>query len=263
MTLYYKNHPIIKGGGVEFLILILIGVIINILNTVLLTFDKTTNLCYQIYLLSNTGFSFVFGSIFVKTYRIYKIFSNMKRMDLILKSEVMILIIILIALFHWVMALEWYIFDGVSEKKDYTVDKKEFLRCQYPISKNLSSLFNFVILVIEFILSYAVRNVEKKYKEALAVPAYAYILYMLLVNIMNNQNEVNVIIQDYFDIVGTILNTLVIIYYLFIRKFIRIRKKKEYKSPSNVKMFVRWSRQLFLAERFNYQQFNSSSSIDK
>jgi len=80
---------------------------------------------------------------------------------------------------------------------------------------------------------------------------------------MNNQNEVNVIIQDYFDIVGTILNTLVIIYYLFIRKFIEINKKKEIKPESNVKMFVRWSRQLFLAERFNYQQFNSSSSIDK
>jgi len=42
---------------------------------------------------------------------------------------------------------------------------------------------------------------------------------MLLVNVMNNQNEVNVIMQDYFDIVGTIVNTLVIIYYFYLKKF--------------------------------------------
>jgi len=43
---------------------------------------------------------------------------------------------------------------------------------------------------------------------------------------MNNQKEVNVIIQDYFEIVGTIIITIVIIYYLFIIKFIEIKESK-------------------------------------
>jgi len=60
---------------------------------------------------------------------------------------------------------------------------------------------------------------------------------MLLVNIINRQSVLDVIIQDYFDIVGTIANTLVIIYYLFISKFIEIRRQKLMAvSSSSVKM---------------------------
>jgi len=136
------------------------------------------------------------------------------------------------------MALWWVIFKGVDVIYDYTVDEKEFKRCQYSVSKNLSVLFNFSILMCEFVLSYAIRNVEKKYKETLVIPAYVYILYMLLINIMNSQNGVNVVIQDYFDIIGTIMNTLVIIYYLFLIKFIVIFKSNPINESSvSIKVF--------------------------
>jgi len=49
----------------------------------------------------------------------------------------MYLIIILITLFHWVVSLLWNIFKRIDTKQYYTVDRKEFLRCNYPISKNL------------------------------------------------------------------------------------------------------------------------------
>jgi len=55
---------------------------------------------------------------------------------------------------------------------------------------------------------------------------------------MNNQSVLNVIIQDYFEIVGTIVNTSVIIYYLFLRKFIEIHRRKSLEaSVSCVKIF--------------------------
>jgi len=78
MTIYYRNRSIIKGGtyynivinfifkflliiiniyfkgGIEFLIIILVGIIVNSFNIILLTFNKTTNLCYLIYLIENT-----------------------------------------------------------------------------------------------------------------------------------------------------------------------------------------------------------------
>jgi len=47
---------------------------------------------------------------------------------------------------------------------------------------------------------------------------------MLFMYIVGNQKEINVVEKDYFDIVGTILNTIVSIYYLFITKFIEIFK---------------------------------------
>jgi len=55
---------------------------------------------------------------------------------------------------------------------------------------------------------------------------------------INSQNEKNVIIQDYFDIIGTIINTLVSVYNLFIIKFIEILaiKQETSKRPTTIIM---------------------------
>jgi len=44
---------------------------------------------------------------------------------------------------------------------------------------------------------------------------------MILINIVYNQ-DINVLLQDFFDIVGTNVNTIVIIYCLFIVKFKKV-----------------------------------------
>jgi len=227
MTIYYRNNLIIKGGGTEFLIIILIGLIINSVNAIFLIFKKTVKLCYQTYLLSNMGFSFVFGSIFVKTYRIYLIFCKVNKIYMGLKRKTMFLIIILMTFFHCMMALLWYKSGIITVVNDYTGDNREFVRCEYPNLKHLSSLFNLVILMIEFVLSYSIRKVENIYKEALIIPAYTYIFYMLFIFIIDNQKGINAIMQDQFEIIGTIINTIIIIYNLFIIKFIHIFTKKE------------------------------------
>jgi len=47
----------------------------------------------------------------------------------------MFLIIALMTLIHWMMALWWYFFNGVNVKNDYTIDEKEFVKCEYHQSK--------------------------------------------------------------------------------------------------------------------------------
>jgi len=47
----------------------------------------------------------------------------------------MYLIIILITLFHWMMAFSWFYFKEVDAKNDHTADYQEFIRCEYPQSK--------------------------------------------------------------------------------------------------------------------------------
>ena len=50
----------------------------------------------------------------------------------------MFLIIAVIAIFHWIVALMWFMFNKISIKDGYTTgDKKVFKRCDYHISKNL------------------------------------------------------------------------------------------------------------------------------
>ena len=41
------------------------------------------------------------------------------------------------ALFHWIMAILWLVFKSVNAVKDYTADNKEFIRCEYPLSKHI------------------------------------------------------------------------------------------------------------------------------
>jgi len=60
---------------------------------------------------------------------------------------------------------------------------------------------------------------------------------MIFMTIVGNQNVINVVVKDYFDIVGTIINTLVIIYYLFIIKFNEIYAKKD--GTASHKTYVR------------------------
>jgi len=47
---------------------------------------------------------------------------------------------------------------------------------------------------------------------------------------MENQKGINIIIQDYFEIIGTIINTLITTYDLYIIKFINIFAKKDMKT---------------------------------
>jgi len=62
---------------------------------------------------------------------------------------------------------------------------------------------------------------------------------------MEKYNEINVVMRDYFDIAGTIINTIVCIYDLFIIKFIKIftqKKRKISNKPKSIAIVVRYKR---------------------
>ena len=40
-------------------------------------------------------------------------------------------------LFHWFMAIFWFVFKKVNVVTDYTADNKEFIRCEYPVFKHI------------------------------------------------------------------------------------------------------------------------------
>jgi len=46
-------------------------------------------------------------------------------------------IIALMALFHWLMASLWLVFNRLDVVDDFTADNKLFLKCVYPTSKNI------------------------------------------------------------------------------------------------------------------------------
>ncbi|KAL6612841.1 7 transmembrane sweet-taste receptor of 3 GCPR-domain-containing protein [Neocallimastix sp. 'constans'] len=229
ITIYFKDKPNIKGGGTDFLIIILIGSIITLIYSLFLTYERTKTKCYLIFLTKNTGFSLVFGSIFVKTLRIYKIFRITSKVGKGLSKKVMFLIIMVITLFHWITAYLWFAFKKVKIISYLTGDYEEYLKCHYPPSKNINEIINFIVLAYGFILSYLIRNAENKFKENLGVVVYFYVLIALLGEIIDNQNEINILIQDFFGVIGMSLINIIILYFLYIEKFRAIYYEKSIK----------------------------------
>eukprot|EP00833_Pecoramyces_ruminatium_P000184 jgi/Orpsp1_1/1174216/evm.model.c7180000049310.1 len=131
-TLFTGTHC-----GVDFLIIILIGSLFIILHTILHTYNKTKSVCYLTYLFNNIGFSLVFGSILVKTLRIYRIFCITEKMYMGLQKKTMYGIILLILFYHLFVNLSWVILDKVNVELKYTGDFKEYKSCSYPKSKIL------------------------------------------------------------------------------------------------------------------------------
>ncbi|ORX84041.1 hypothetical protein BCR32DRAFT_291626 [Anaeromyces robustus] len=204
MTLYQKKHPYIKGGGVDFLILILIGSIIKIIFVLFLVQDKTTNICYFLYLFDNSSFSLVFGSILVKALRIYKIFGigvpNKKSYGL--NKITMYFIILSILVIHLFFCLLWYKLNLLNAKPFYTNSNQEYYKCVYPKSSNITMAFNYFILIYGCFLSYSIRNVEKNFRENLTVPVYIYVIFRVLLQIIEIQN-ISIIVQDFLNEIGT------------------------------------------------------------
>eukprot|EP00833_Pecoramyces_ruminatium_P012396 jgi/Orpsp1_1/1186428/evm.model.d7180000050521.1 len=90
--------------------------------------------CVLSYLAKNLGFSLTFGSILVKTYRIYKIFNNKKKIDRKISKKKMLSIVFFITSFHIIMILLLYKFGYVEVKTVYVSSEKyeyEYTRCSY------------------------------------------------------------------------------------------------------------------------------------
>ena len=58
---------------------------------------------------------------------------------------------------------------------------------------------------------------------------YFYVLIALLGEIIDNQNEINILIQDFFGVIGMSLINIIILYFLYIEKFRAIYYEKSIK----------------------------------
>ncbi|OUM57358.1 hypothetical protein PIROE2DRAFT_17689 [Piromyces sp. E2] len=111
---------------------------------------------------------------------------------------------------HLVILLLWIITDNISANVAYTPDYKEFTKCFYPKSNILDTVLNLTVLSIGTMLSYAIRGVSDNFKEQLSVPVYTYVVSTILMVYITMEKDINVNIQDFFNALGTIINTLVV-----------------------------------------------------
>ncbi|KAG4102830.1 hypothetical protein H8356DRAFT_929991 [Neocallimastix lanati (nom. inval.)] len=203
----FKKEKNIKAASIDFLIIILVGLI---------------------------GFVLVFGSITLKTLRIYRIFCYKKSTKRTIDYRVMYSILFCFVFLYVVVTGIYYIFDKIKLSAALTTDYKEFNKCEFPKSQRVCDLINYSVLMVGCYLSYSIRNINSKFKEDLVVPVYVYVL-CVIISWLIRTTDISLIVQDFFGGVGTILSTIVILIYIYIFKFIAIyyKRKIEEASASN------------------------------
>lgn len=82
-----------------------------------------------------------------------------------------------------------------------------------------SILFNLIILYLGWHLTYACRNFRKEFNEQLNAPIYAYVLTMVFIEIISLEKGINIVVQDLFIAIGTIIHTIFVIHFIYIKKF--------------------------------------------
>jgi len=251
----YKNNPIIKGGGVHFLTLILVGIYFNCGYIITLTMERTNFLCFFIYFLKNMAFSLVFGSIFVKTLRIYIIFKYVRHSSTF-KLYKMFSVIGGIVFYHLILLTIWIIMDGIKGTPMYTINNYEYTDCQYHNSHILSILFNLIVLIMGVSVAYSIRHVNENFQEQLAIPIYVYGVFSLFEEIVEYIEAIPLEFKDGIRNIAMIIYTIVILYYLFIEKFYIINFSKQTKGSKQ--LFS--NKSPFTAVKIS-NTFNSTSKI--
>jgi len=226
-----KDNKLIKGGGFEFLIIILIGTILSYCYSMLSVMKKTETLCYATSILKNLSFSLIFATILIKILRIYYIYYH--RRHIVIPRYLMYSFIFSISLFHIVISIiELSISDKLLMIK-INDRNEQFKECVYPRIHNFSSIVNMSVIIFGGIITYLNRNLEKVYNENLTLPIYVYILCFILTTLVNSYN-IPGNIKTYFEAFSILIYTLTIIYNLYIKRTKNMTDKKIEGSKSKV-----------------------------
>eukprot|EP00833_Pecoramyces_ruminatium_P012467 jgi/Orpsp1_1/1186499/evm.model.d7180000051039.1 len=128
---------------------------------------------------------------------------------------------------HVLFTLIWILKNEINSILAYTKDLKEYTKCVFPESNIISVIFNFIILFLGSKLAYSTRYAQKNFKENIFFPVFAYIIFTVLIEIVNIEEDISTMVHDLFNSVGTIINIYIILQFLFIEKFISISESKE------------------------------------
>ncbi|ORY45400.1 hypothetical protein LY90DRAFT_671522 [Neocallimastix californiae] len=157
-----KDNKLIKGGGFEFLIIILIGTILSYCYSMLSVIKKTEILCYATSILKNLFFV-NFATILIKILRIYYIYYH--RRHIVIPRFLMYIFIFSISLFHIFISLIELMKNDKLLKIKINDRNEQYEECVYSKIHDLSYIVNISIIIIGGIVTYLNRKLDKVFNE--------------------------------------------------------------------------------------------------
>ncbi|GLD95887.1 hypothetical protein PINS_up004565 [Pythium insidiosum] len=173
-VLYYRNMPIIKRSQYEFLVLVILGGILMCLAALFYAGEPTDWLCGARPFFTCFGFTTIFGSLFVKSLRVYRVFMRSAFKKGTVSSAIMIKVFLLLVVVDVLILGAWFVAD-FPRPTVTIVDAKEF-RGQVDVKTCKSASFIFtallmfwkaIVLFMGLYASFLIRNVSSDFQESI------------------------------------------------------------------------------------------------
>jgi len=228
---YYKADRVIHSASPTFLYLLCVGALLMSLAVVLTVVPQSTGVCSARLFLVNLAFMIGFGSLFLKTYRLHKIFNNPLIRVVAIKNKDLLTVLSALCLVDLFLLSLWL---GVSPYSLLSAMEEACVSDHGDAFLLVISVLKGVMLVAGAVLTYKVRNVNSMYNEssyiAFAIYNVGFISLIWIIMRFGINNSISPATASSVDAVLALLGSGVTMVALFVPKFIAIRAKEGQKA---------------------------------
>jgi len=187
LVLRHRQHAVIRSATPSFCLLTILGAVLMLLSNIFHTSVESDSHCQaQVWLLS-LGFTMLFSALFIKTFRIWKIFHSTKKLVVVkLKDRDLLLAVAAFLLTDVVINSAWAGVTGMQAHvvvHDVNRPALNELTCDY--SDASAYLFAHVgvkgaLLLVGMYLTYLVRNTPSQFNESTYIGVCIYNVSVLV-----------------------------------------------------------------------------------
>ena len=188
-----RNEKIIKKSSPVFCQLILFGIIMVNSSLIIWTLTQTQVTCIVKLWVLCLGFALIMGNLLAKTYRIFKIFTNIKVSTAAI-TDIDLLKFSGVVIFFEAALLAIYTFGSGTLPEAIVINSSTnslyaFVSCQVPNNETFQTTmtiviiaFNIILVLLGAVIAYLTRNVDSAFNESTWIGAtmYAYIFLSVI-----------------------------------------------------------------------------------
>lgn len=229
----FRSAPIIKRSQYQFLVSMLLGGVLMCGTTILYAGKPTTELCRARPSFVSYSFTLIFGSLLVKSMRVYRVFlsSSMKRVKV--SSFTMFKFLVLFIVVDFMIIATWMSIDPLVARTqletvpDLDTNQVEVARCTSSsfIFTALMIFWKAIVLFVGMYLSFAIRNVSSDFQESIWIFACSLVVLVTSILVLPTAYLVTTtaIFFHLFFVVSLLLATLIVMMLMLVPKFRRLK----------------------------------------
>lgn len=240
----YRNIPIIRRSQYEFLETMLVGALCICAAALAYSGEPTDALCALRPALLSTGFTMIFGSLVVKSLRVYRVFMSKKMKRVVLPTSTMFKILGSFVLVDGLVLAAWFIADFPNAADvEYSAESIFFgatlkaKRCESSsfIFSALLIFWKAILLCAGLYLSFLIRNVSLEFQESIWIFGSSVVVGFGCVLLLPMAYLVTIPATTFYIFlsVGLWLCTLVIVGMMLTPKLVRHKEAASYMSSAS------------------------------